>query len=209
MDVDDVGGGVVVVHPEISIQVSVDALEPYPITMTRDGELTSIDESIPEQVQVFRLDQNYPNPFIPTTNISFALLEPGDVRMRIFDMTGRLMTELVDQPLMAGEHTVSWSAAGVSSGVYMYQLQFRDALLYPTRKDLAIILQRLTERNYPIHGASDHGVSEAIYLQDPDQNGVELYCDRPKEQWHYLENGLVHLVTKPLDLESLMKELGD
>lgn len=103
----------------------------------------------------------------------------------------------------------TWHSEGQNPAPRNHPGLYHTAILYPTRKDLAIIFQRLTERNYPIHGASDHGVSEAIYLQDPDQNGVELYCDRPKEQWHYLENGLVHLVTKPLDLESLMKELGD
>ena len=57
------------------------------------------------------------------------------------------------------------------------------AILYPTRKDLAIALKRLIDAKYPLSGASDHGVSEAIYLNDPDQNGVELYWDKPKDQW--------------------------
>ena len=57
---------------------------------------------------------------------------------------------------------------------------FHTAILYPTRKDLAVIFQRLRNENYPLTGASDHGVSEALYLDDPDGNGVELYCDRPK-----------------------------
>jgi catechol 2,3-dioxygenase len=60
---------------------------------------------------------------------------------------------------------------------------FHTAILYPTRKDLAFIYQRLVKENYPFTCASDHGVSEALYLNDPDENGVELYWDRPKEHW--------------------------
>ena len=85
---------------------------------------------------------------------------------------------------------------------------FHTAILYPTRKDLAIILQRLHQHNYPLIGASDHGVSEALYLDDPDKNGVELYWDRPKEQWPQKPDGSLDMYTRPLDLESLLKEIG-
>lgn len=84
---------------------------------------------------------------------------------------------------------------------------FHTAILYPARKDLAKIIQRLMDEDYPIDGASDHGVSEAIYLRDPDENGVELYYDRPKDEWTYRPDGSVHMVTKPLDLDDLLKEL--
>jgi len=84
---------------------------------------------------------------------------------------------------------------------------YHTAILYPTRKDLAIIYDRLRRAYYPLTGASDHGVSESIYLDDPDGNGVELYCDRPKEQWQYDEDGTVVMFTKPLDMESLRREL--
>ncbi|HTJ51110.1 MAG TPA: VOC family protein, partial [Cyclobacteriaceae bacterium] len=60
---------------------------------------------------------------------------------------------------------------------------YHTAILYPTRKDLAVVFDRLRNANYPFTGASDHGVSEALYLNDPDGNGVELYWDKPKEQW--------------------------
>jgi catechol 2,3-dioxygenase len=86
---------------------------------------------------------------------------------------------------------------------------FHTAFLYPTRKDLARIVKRLIEIGYPISGASDHGVSEAIYLQDPDGNGVELYRDRPREEWEYTVDGSVKMVTEPLDLEGLLQELED
>jgi catechol 2,3-dioxygenase len=85
---------------------------------------------------------------------------------------------------------------------------YHTAILYPTRKDLATIFDRLRRANYPLTGASDHGVSEALYLNDPDNNGVELYWDRPKERWLYNADGTVVMFTKPLDLGGLLKELG-
>lgn len=84
---------------------------------------------------------------------------------------------------------------------------FHTAILYPTRKDLATILHRLQKANYPITGASDHGVSEALYLDDPDKNGVELYWDKPKDQWPKKPDGSLEMYTKPLDLDDLMKEM--
>lgn len=83
---------------------------------------------------------------------------------------------------------------------------FHTAILYPTRLDLAIALRRLAEARYPLTGASDHGVSEALYLDDPDKNGVELYWDRPKEQWPYREDGSLEMYTRPLNLEDLLRE---
>jgi catechol 2,3-dioxygenase len=82
---------------------------------------------------------------------------------------------------------------------------FHTAIVYPTRKDLAIAYKRLLDANYPLDGAADHGVSEALYLNDPDQNGVELYWDRPKEHWPTHKNGSLEMYTKYLDLESLLK----
>lgn len=84
---------------------------------------------------------------------------------------------------------------------------FHTAILYPTRRDLAVALQRLIDAKYPITGASDHGVSEAIYLNDPDQNGVELYWDRPREQWPHLPDGSIEIYTHPLDLKGLLTEM--
>jgi len=83
---------------------------------------------------------------------------------------------------------------------------FHTAILYPTRKDLAIALKRLIDAKYPLTGASDHGVSEAIYLDDPDRNGVELYWDRPKDQWPVDKDGKLHMFSEALDLEGLLKE---
>jgi catechol 2,3-dioxygenase len=83
---------------------------------------------------------------------------------------------------------------------------YHTAILYSTRKDLAIILKRLAEANYPFSGAADHGVSEALYLNDPDGNGVELYWDKPKEQWPFDAEGNLLMVSDPLDISSLLAE---
>ena len=83
---------------------------------------------------------------------------------------------------------------------------YHVAILYPTRAELADAVRRLVKANVPLEGASDHGVSEAIYLQDPDGNGVELYWDRPKEQWPHSADGGLAMFTHPLDLDALLKE---
>jgi len=85
---------------------------------------------------------------------------------------------------------------------------FHTAIVYPTRKDLAAILDRLMKADYPLTGASDHGVSEALYLNDPDNNGVELYWDRPQDQWPQNPDGSLHMYTRPLNLEGLLGELS-
>jgi catechol 2,3-dioxygenase len=84
---------------------------------------------------------------------------------------------------------------------------FHTAILYPTRYDLAVIFSRLLDAGYPLTGASDHGVSEALYLDDPDGNGVELYWDRPREEWPVDPQGGLRMVTEPLDHQSLLAEL--
>jgi catechol 2,3-dioxygenase len=82
---------------------------------------------------------------------------------------------------------------------------YHTAILYPTRKDLAIVLKRLIDAKYPLTGASDHGVSEAIYLDDPDKNGVELYWDKTKQEWPIDADGNLQMITAALDLEDLLQ----
>lgn len=82
---------------------------------------------------------------------------------------------------------------------------YHIAILYPTRKDLAIAVKRLVAAGYPLTGASDHGVSEAIYLNDPDGNGVELYWDRAKEEWPFDDAGNLLMKTDYLDLNELLQ----
>jgi len=84
---------------------------------------------------------------------------------------------------------------------------FHTAILYPTRMDLAHIYVRLRDNAYHLTGASDHGVSEALYLDDPDGNGVELYWDRPRELWPRRPDGSIDMYTRPLSLGSLVDSL--
>jgi catechol 2,3-dioxygenase len=101
----------------------------------------------------------------------------------------------------------TWESAGApppprnTTGLYHF------AIRYPTRAALADALRRLAEAGVPISGASDHGVSEAIYISDPDDNGIELYWDRPREVWPHRDDGSLDIYTRPLDLRGLMAEL--
>ncbi len=98
----------------------------------------------------------------------------------------------------------TWESAGGSppppGSTGLYHL----AILYPTRAELAGALRRLLAANVALDGASDHGVSEALYLRDPDENGVELYWDRPQDQWPRAADGSLAMHTRPLDLRGLL-----
>src|SRR5690606_22117994 len=83
---------------------------------------------------------------------------------------------------------------------------YHTAIRYPSRPDLADVLRRLIDAGIPLDGASDHGVSEALYLRDPDQNGVELYWDRPRESWPRDANGELLMMSERLDLDELLAE---
>ena len=82
---------------------------------------------------------------------------------------------------------------------------FHTAIVYPSRKDLAVALKRLVVAKYPLTGASDHGVSHALYLDDPDGNGVELYWDKPREEWPIDEEGGIAMITEQLDVNELLR----
>lgn len=85
---------------------------------------------------------------------------------------------------------------------------FHTAILYPARKDLAVIYRRIRQAAYPLTGAADHGVSHALYLNDPDENGVELYWDTPRDLWPQKADGSLEMYTKALDLDELLREAG-
>jgi catechol 2,3-dioxygenase len=120
------------------------------------------------------------------------------------------------------------SAAFISAGGYHHHIglntwESRDApppprgttglyhlaILYPDRRSLADALRRLVDAGIRLDGAADHGVSEALYLRDPDQNGVELYCDRPEDRWPRTPDGELEMYTRPLDLEGLLATLDE
>jgi catechol 2,3-dioxygenase len=83
---------------------------------------------------------------------------------------------------------------------------FHTAILYPNRAALADAYRRLQRAGHPLDGAADHGVSEALYLRDPDENGVELYRDRPRAEWPFAPDGELAMFTRPLDLAALLDE---
>jgi len=102
----------------------------------------------------------------------------------------------------------TWESRGGSPPAPGATGLYHTAILYPTRRLLADALRRLIVAKIPLEGASDHGVSEALYLRDPDDNGVELYCDRPKDQWPRDEAGNIAMFTRRLDVDALRAEFA-
>ena len=98
----------------------------------------------------------------------------------------------------------TWQSKGAGPAPLHAPGLFHTAILYPERKDLAQIVKRLMEAKYSVTGAADHGVSEAIYLDDPDKNGVELYWDRTRTEWPRNEDGELDMYTRQLDMHGLL-----
>ena len=103
----------------------------------------------------------------------------------------------------------TWESKGGSPPARGATGLYHVAIVYPNRAELADALRRLIQSGIQIDGAADHGVSEALYLRDPDGNGVELYWDRPQAQWPRTPGGELNMVTDPLDLEALLREAPD
>ncbi|HLQ63041.1 MAG TPA: VOC family protein [Candidatus Acidoferrales bacterium] len=102
----------------------------------------------------------------------------------------------------------TWESRGGSAPPPGTTGLYHHAILFPTRKELARAVRRVLDAGVPLTGASDHGVSEAIYLDDPDGNGVELYRDRPQSEWPKAADGSFTMVTRRLDLAGLLAEAG-
>lgn len=100
----------------------------------------------------------------------------------------------------------TWESAGGSPPPRGSTGLYHVAIRYPDRASLADALQRVLKAGIPLDGASDHGVSEALYLRDPDHNGVELYRDRPKDEWPRDADGKLKMTLAPLDVEKLLEE---
>ncbi|GJM43438.1 MAG: glyoxalase [Gemmatimonadota bacterium] len=98
----------------------------------------------------------------------------------------------------------TWESRGAGPAPRRAAGLFHAAFLYPTREALAVAYRRLIEMGVPLDGAADHGVSEALYLRDPDDNGLELYWDRPREEWPLSDDGSLEMFTRALDLEALL-----
>jgi catechol 2,3-dioxygenase len=101
----------------------------------------------------------------------------------------------------------TWNSRGGSPPADGTTGLFHVGILYPTRAALADALRRLMKAGIRLDGASDHGVSEALYLRDPDENGIELYWDKPRESWPSTADGILAMFTRPLDLEALLREV--
>jgi catechol 2,3-dioxygenase len=100
----------------------------------------------------------------------------------------------------------TWESLGGSPPAAGTTGLYHTAIVYPTRAALATALRRVLAAKIPLQGAADHGVSESIYLNDPDENGVELYCDKPKEKWPRAADGALEMYTRRLDLHELLRE---
>jgi catechol 2,3-dioxygenase len=126
-----------------------------------------------------------------------------------FEVTQRYGSEAIFLSAGGYHHHIglnTWESRGGSPPPPGTTGLYHHAILYPTRASLAQALRRVLAAGIELEGASDHGVSEAIYLRDPDGNGVELYCDHPEEQWPRAADGSIAMGTRPLDLEALLKE---
>jgi catechol 2,3-dioxygenase len=100
----------------------------------------------------------------------------------------------------------TWESRGAPAPAPGTTGLYHLAILYPTRSELADALHRVVRAGIMLDGAADHGVSEALYLRDPDDNGVELYWDRPEAQWPRMADGRLAMYTRPLDLDGLLRE---
>ena len=154
----------------------------------------------------------------PETRIGHVHLKVGNIERSLGfyrDILGFEVTQWYGEDavfLSAGgyHHHIglnTWAGRNVQPAPRNTAGLFHLAILYPGRRDLAQALRWLLEAEYPIDGASDHGVSEAIYLRDPDGNGVELAADRPEGEWPRDNDGNLAMVTRPLDVEALLTEL--
>lgn len=127
-----------------------------------------------------------------------------------FEITTRYGTQAVFLSAGGYHHHIglnTWYSKGAGPAPERAAGLFHTAILYATRRELAEIFKRLSDAEYPFTGGADHGVSEALYLNDPDGNGVELYWDRPTEEWPQDEDGNLRMFTEPLDYQSLLNEL--
>jgi len=158
-------------------------------------------------------------PYIPDPNVRI-----GHVHLKVADLARalRFYAGVLGLQIMQryGEGAVFLSAGGYHHHIALNTWEslggsppppgttglYHTAIVYPTRAALAAALRRVLAAKIPLQGAADHGVSESIYLNDPDENGVELYCDKPKENWPRTPEGQLNMYTHRLDLHSLLSE---
>lgn len=158
------------------------------------------------------------SPIDPRVDIGHVHLKVADIDRALAFYVGVLgfdvMTRIGDQAAFVsagGYHhhlgLNTWESKGGSPPPRGTTGLYHTAIRYPDRRTLADAVRRVLEAGIPLDGASDHGVSEAIYLRDPDENGVELYRDRPREEWPTTPDGEFTMFTRPLDIQALLGEL--
>ncbi|HET9069786.1 MAG TPA: VOC family protein [Amaricoccus sp.] len=157
-------------------------------------------------------------PVAPGTRIGHVHLKVADLDRALafyrgvlgFELTQRYGSQAAFVSAGGYHHHIglnTWESKGGTPPGPGHSGLYHLAILYPTRRDLADALRRLIEAGVELDGASDHGVSQALYLRDPDQNGVELYWDRAEADWPRDAEGSLRMVTERLDLQSLLAEL--
>jgi catechol 2,3-dioxygenase len=156
-------------------------------------------------------------PLPPDVRIGHVHLKVADLERALEFYVGVLGFELMQR---LGSQAAFVSAGGYHHHIGLNTWESRDgtppppghtglyhtAILFPTRLELALALKRVVEARIPLDGAADHGVSEALYLRDPDDNGVELYWDRPQALWPRTADGQLAMFTRRLDVEALLRE---
>jgi catechol 2,3-dioxygenase len=158
-------------------------------------------------------------PINPGVRIGHVHLKVADIDRALafycgvlgFELTQRLGAQAAFISAGGYHHHIglnTWESRGGRSPAPGTTGLYHLAILYPTRAELGDALRRLIEADIPLEGASDHGVSEALYLRDPDDNGVELYWDRPKEKWPLSTDGNLAMFTHRLDLMNLLAAAG-
>lgn len=156
-------------------------------------------------------------PIHPETRVGHIHLKVADLDRAIafysgllgFDVTLRYGTQAAFLAAGGYHHHIglnTWESLGATPPPPGHTGLYHSAFLFPDRKALAEVLKRLVDAGYPLTGASDHGVSEALYLDDPDGNGVELYRDRPEADWPRDADGSLKMITKRLDVQALLAE---
>lgn len=151
----------------------------------------------------------------PQTSIGHVHLKVANIDRALKFYRDLLGFQIIDQ---FGEDAVFLSAGGYHHHIALNTWHSKDqppapkqtaglyhlAILYPERKDLSVIVRRVLEADIPLQGAADHGVSEAVYINDPDQNGVELYWDKPRSDWPKDAKGYLEITNDPLDINELL-----
>jgi len=153
----------------------------------------------------------------PTTRVGHVHLKVADLDRAVafyagilgFDVQQRVGAHAAFLSAGGYHHHIglnTWESAGGTPPPAGHTGLYHTAFLFPDRRSLAQVLQRLIAAKWPLTGASDHGVSEALYLDDPDGNGVELYRDRPEADWPRTPDGTLAMGTRRLDLQALLAE---